>query len=122
MGRFVVVGVMSWGKRSEWDFFTYGAESLIRICLHAEKTWLDLFVAEQGRVELDAHDLRLARRQRAFHLVLQVHALRVMVIFPSIHTLFNPPASTPVFWRTFELMERILADVTWPSTLPKCLT
>lgn len=79
---------MSWG--SDWEanvwIFTYGAESFIRICLHAQKTWLHLFVTEQSGVELDPHDLRLDRRRRALHLVLQVHSLRV--IFFSFDLLF----------------------------------
>jgi hypothetical protein len=52
---------------------TYGAESLVCVCFHAEETWFHLVVAAQWWVKLDAHDLRLA--SRTLDLVLQVHPL-----------------------------------------------
>src|SRR6267142_1949263 len=52
---------------------TYGAESLVCVCFHAEETRFHLVVAEQWWVELDAHDLRLA--SRTLDLVFQVRPL-----------------------------------------------
>jgi hypothetical protein len=52
---------------------TYGAESFVCVCFHAEETRFHLVVAEQWWVELDAHDLRLAGR--TLDLVFQIHPL-----------------------------------------------
>jgi len=52
---------------------TYGSESFVGVCFHAEETRLYFLVAGQWWVERDAHDLRLG--SRILDLELQVHPL-----------------------------------------------
>src|SRR6267142_2183062 len=123
---------------SGWDGTgrTYGAESLVCVCFHAEETRFHLVVAEQRWVELDAHDLWLT--SRTLDLVFQVHPLTKA----SIHVKKKNASLVPVHvhtrlagWgdgttrvvdrggcaRTLVSMESIVADDTFPFTFPKCL-
>jgi len=60
----------------EWEGNnTYGSEGFICVCFHGEQTRLYLLVAEQRRIEFDAHDLGLAVWRMILRFILQVHSL-----------------------------------------------